>query len=125
MYLRQNYNFGPLKIQMYLKRYHDVEIGQAAVYKILKRMGLDRLPTSQRYQRRDKRYQKQLPGNRVEIDVKFIEPIAAGKADQPQAAGSAPVDRQATQAAPPRHLLPVHQDRRLHSTASATRLPAL
>ena len=26
IYLRQNYHFGPQKIQMYLKRYHDIEI---------------------------------------------------------------------------------------------------
>ena len=57
-------------------------------------MGLNRLPSSQRYQRRDKRYQryeKQLPGNRVQIDVKFIEPIAAGKPTQPQPAGPLPL----------------------------------
>ena len=27
VYLRQNYHFGPLKIAMYLKRYHDITIG--------------------------------------------------------------------------------------------------
>lgn len=40
---------------------------------------MSRLPTSQRYKRHDKRwkrYEKQLPGHRVQIDVKFIEPIA-------------------------------------------------
>lgn len=68
MYLRQNYHFGPVKIQMYLKRYHDVEIGHSGIYNILRRLGLNRLPASQRYQRREKRYkryEKQLPGNRV------------------------------------------------------------
>jgi hypothetical protein len=41
--------------------------------------GLNRLPATQRYQRRDrkwKRYEKQQPGHRVQIDVKFIEPLA-------------------------------------------------
>lgn len=56
VYLRQNYHFGPLKIQMYLKRYHDIDIACSAVYRILKRLGLNRLPASQRYQRHDKRY---------------------------------------------------------------------
>ena len=40
---------------------------------------MNRLPASQRYKRHDrrwKRYEKQLPGHRVQIDVKFIEPIA-------------------------------------------------
>ncbi|MFI9045621.1 helix-turn-helix domain-containing protein [Streptomyces sp. NPDC053427] len=78
VYLRQNYHFGPMKIRMYLQRYHDIDIACSAVYRILKRLGLNRLPASQRYKRHDRRctrYEKQLPGNRVQIDVKFIEPI--------------------------------------------------
>ncbi len=38
---------------------------------------MSRLPTSQRYKRhkeRSKRYEKQLPGQRVQVDVKFIRP---------------------------------------------------
>ena len=78
LYLRQNYHFGPGKIAMYLKRYHDVSISSSGVWRILKRLGLNRLPTSQRYKRLDKRwqrYEKQLPGHQVQIDVKFIAPI--------------------------------------------------
>jgi transposase InsO family protein len=78
LYLRQNYHFGPGKITMYLKRYHDVSISSSGVWRILKRLGLNRLPTSQRYKRLDKRwqrYEKQLPGHQVQIDVKFIAPI--------------------------------------------------
>ncbi|MWA07218.1 helix-turn-helix domain-containing protein [Actinomadura sp. LD22] len=77
-YLRQHYHFGPLKIQMCLQRYHDIEIASSAIYRILKRLGMNRLPASQRYQRRAKRYQryeKQLPRSRVHLDVKCIEPI--------------------------------------------------
>src|SRR5690349_8442150 len=32
IYLRQHYHFGPAKIAMYLKRYHDVEISQSGVW---------------------------------------------------------------------------------------------
>jgi hypothetical protein len=63
---------------MYLKRYHDVEISNSGVWRILKRLDMSRLPTSQRYKRLDKRwlrYEKQLPGHQVQIDVKFIAPI--------------------------------------------------
>jgi transposase len=38
LYLRQNYHFGPGKIAMYLKRYHDVEVSQSGVWRILKRL---------------------------------------------------------------------------------------
>src|SRR5690348_3888482 len=46
--------------------------------RILKRLDLNRLPASQRYKRLDKRwqrYEKQLPGHHVQIDVKFVEPL--------------------------------------------------
>ena len=78
IYLRKNYHFGPEKIAMYLARYHDVTISKSGVWRILKRLDMSRLPTSQRYKRLDKRYkryEKQLPGHQVQIDVKFIQPI--------------------------------------------------
>jgi transposase InsO family protein len=78
LYLRKNYHFGPGKISMYLKRYHDVEVSQSGVWRILKRLDLNRLPASQRYKRLDKRwqrYEKQLPGHQIQIDVKFVEPL--------------------------------------------------
>ena len=55
LYLRQNYHFGPAKISMYLTRYHDVTISNSGVWRILKRLELNRLPASQRYKRLDKR----------------------------------------------------------------------
>jgi transposase len=80
IYLRQNYHFGPEKIAMYLKRYHGVAISNSGVWRILKRLEMNRLPASQKhkaYDRRWQRYEKQLPGHRVQIDVKFIEPLPA------------------------------------------------
>ena len=68
MYLRQHYHFGPMKISMYLARYHDITISPSGVYGILKRLGMNRLPTSQRYKRHDRRwrrYEKPQPGHRV------------------------------------------------------------
>jgi transposase len=83
IYLRQNCHFGPAKIAMYLKRYHDITISDSGVWRILKRLGMNRLPASQRYKSRDrrwKRYGKPLPGHHVQIDVKFISPITASGA---------------------------------------------
>ena len=77
VWLRKHYHFGPEKIAMYLARYHDVAISTSGVWRILKRLGLNRLPASQRYKRHDrrwKRYERPLPGHRVQIDVKFIQP---------------------------------------------------
>ena len=85
-------------------------ISQSGVWRILKRLDLNRLPASQRYKRHDKRwkrYEKQLPGHRVQIDVKFIEPPIAARPPRPA------------------QVLPVHRDRRLHPAAGAADLPAL
>lgn len=82
IYLRQNYHFGPTKIAMYLKRYHDIEISNSGVWRILKRLGMNRLPASQRYKphkERWKRYEKQQPGHRVQVDVKFISPLPGSR----------------------------------------------
>jgi transposase len=71
--LRRHYHFGPAKIAMYLARYHNVTISTSGVWRILKRLGLNRLPASQRYQRhklRWKRYEKQRPGHQQQVDVK-------------------------------------------------------
>jgi transposase InsO family protein len=78
IYLRQHYHFGPARIAMYLKRYHQVQISNSGVWRILKRLELNRLPASQRHQRHDRRwrrYEKPLPGHRVQLDVKFIQPL--------------------------------------------------
>jgi transposase InsO family protein len=82
IYLRQHYHFGPAKIAMYLKRYHDIQISHSGVWRILKRLELNRLPASQRHKRHDrrwKRYEKPLPGHRVQLDVKFIAPLPGSR----------------------------------------------
>src|SRR5919108_4038827 len=50
----------------------------SGVWRILRRLDMSRLPASQRYRRhtdRWKRYEKPVPGHRVQIDVKFIAPL--------------------------------------------------
>jgi transposase InsO family protein len=82
IYLRQHYHFGPAKIAMYLKRYHDIQISPSGVWRILKRLELNRLPASQRHKRHDRRwrrYEKPLPGHRVQLDVKFIAPLPGSR----------------------------------------------
>jgi transposase len=82
VYLRSNYHFGPQKIAMYLRRYHDIEISPSGVWRVLNRLDMSRLPASQRYKRhkdRWKRYEKPLPGHRVQVDVKFIEPVGGSR----------------------------------------------
>ena len=78
LYLRQNYHFGAGKIRDYLKRFHVIRIAGATVQRILEAHGLGRLPANQKHQpnaKRWQRYEKPLPGHRLQVDVKFLERI--------------------------------------------------
>ena len=80
IHLRQHYHFGPMRIQMYLERYHGITMSTSGIWRILKRLEMNRLPVSQRHKRaatRWKRYEKQRPGHQLQVDVKFIEPLQA------------------------------------------------
>jgi transposase InsO family protein len=79
LYLRRYYHFGPARICMYLRRYHALTISQSGIWRLLKRAGVSRLPSNMRYQSREqrfKRYEKPLPGHQLQIDVKFLAPVA-------------------------------------------------
>jgi len=87
VYLRENYHFGPLKIQMYLERYHDIDLSKSGIWRILKRLKINRLPNNLGYKRGEikwKRYEKPQPGHRIQIDVKFLERIGGKDNQHPQ-----------------------------------------
>ena len=78
LYLRKYYHFGPHKIQMYLSRYHDINITSSTTYRILRQNKVGRLPENMRYKKRKERYvkyEKPLPGNQLQVDVKFLAKI--------------------------------------------------
>jgi transposase InsO family protein len=73
LYLRRKYHLGPIRIVWYLARYHGIKISDAGVYRILKRNGLNRLPRGTRMRKlHTKRYQKQVPGHHIQVDLKFL-----------------------------------------------------
>jgi len=74
LYLRQNYHFGQARISWYLERYHGLIVSRSGVYSVLCRHGLNRLPQNlrKRHVRTIKRYEKQIPGHHVQVDVKFL-----------------------------------------------------
>ncbi|HEY4244830.1 MAG TPA: IS481 family transposase [Kofleriaceae bacterium] len=78
LYLRQNYHFGAGRIRDYLKRFHRIRIAAATVQGLLHKHGLGKLPANQKHQphgKRWKRYEKPMPGHRIQMDVKFLERI--------------------------------------------------
>ena len=73
LHLRQKYHLGPIRIVWYLQRYHAIKISDAGVYRILRRNGISRLPRNVgRRAVHTKRYEKQVPGHHIQVDVKFL-----------------------------------------------------
>lgn len=77
MHLRRSYHLGPVRIVWYLDRYHDIRISDANVYRILRRNGMNQLPRGTRMRKiHTKRYNQQVPGHQIQVDVKFLTFIA-------------------------------------------------
>ena len=74
LYLRTTYHLGQLRISWYLKRYHNIKVSQSGVYSVLRRNGLNKLPQHQRKRSMEpfKRHEKQVPGHRIQMDIKFL-----------------------------------------------------
>ncbi len=73
LHLRKEYHLGPIRIVWYLERYHGLKISDAGVYRILKSHGVNRLPGGTRVRKiHTKRYNKQVPGHQIQMDVKFL-----------------------------------------------------
>lgn len=63
---------------MYLQRYHDIDVSSSGVWRILKKLNINRLPHNQRQKNKEarwRRYEKPEPGHRIQVDVKFLERI--------------------------------------------------
>ena len=73
LHLRRKYHLGPERIMWYLARYHTIRMSDATIYRILKRHSLNRLPRGTRVRKiHTKRYNKQVPGHHIQMDVKFL-----------------------------------------------------
>lgn len=73
LYLRRKYHLGPIRIMWYLQRYHSIKLSESTISRILRRHGVSRLPSRSRSRAvHTKRYQKQVPGHHIQMDVKFL-----------------------------------------------------
>ena len=73
LYLRRKYHLGPVRIMWYMARYHHMRVSDATIYRVLKRHGVSRLPGKLgRRKVHTKRYNKQVPGHHIQMDVKFL-----------------------------------------------------
>jgi hypothetical protein len=74
LHLRRTSHLGQRRIHWYLLRYHGIKVSSGAVYYVLKRNGLNRLPRNVRKHRVElwQRYAKQVPGHHVQVEVKLL-----------------------------------------------------
>ena len=80
LYLRKKYHLGPIRIVWYMALYHGIRISDASVYRTLCRHGVNRLPRNVGLRKiHTKRYQKQVPGHQIQVDVKFLKFIDKSK----------------------------------------------
>jgi len=74
--LRREHGWGHQRIQLYLQRYLGQKVSSSTVWNILKRHNMPNLYMT-RYNTRSKRpfrrYQKELPGDTIQMDVKFVK----------------------------------------------------
>ena len=62
-------HFGVRRIQIELIRHHKMKFAMGTIHKVLIRHGVNRMDRKQKCRRKFKRYQKEIPGDRVQLDV--------------------------------------------------------
>ena len=75
LYLRSTYHFGQKRIVWYISRYCDMKVSEGGVRGVLLRNGMNRLPQNAKKRSPGPtfiRYEKQVPGHQVQVDVKFL-----------------------------------------------------
>lgn len=74
LYVRREFGLGQQRISWYLARYYGIKVSSNGVYGVLKRHGINRLPkgTPKRSPSTIKRYEKEVPGHQIQVDVKFL-----------------------------------------------------
>jgi transposase len=74
IYLRKTYHLGQLRISWFLERYHGIKVSATGIHNVLKRNGLNRLPRNAKTRSvQIHRYEKQVPGHHIQVDVKFLK----------------------------------------------------
>jgi transposase len=72
--LRRERRLGVKRRRNELQRLHEVRLSAATIHKVLTRHGLNVLPTRKRSRQKPKRYDRPVPGDRVQMDTCKIRP---------------------------------------------------
>jgi transposase InsO family protein len=74
--LRNQRKYGPKRMSYYLKERYNWYISKTTIWRMYKEYGLNRLKYKRKWQRYPQKYSKPLPGERIQVDVKFIDNLA-------------------------------------------------
>jgi transposase InsO family protein len=73
-HIKERYNYGPKKLQLYLRHHHGVTVSTTAIYKYLKKKRLIRKPQRKQpwYAPMERPFIATKPGENVQMDVKYV-----------------------------------------------------
>jgi transposase InsO family protein len=78
--LRLQRKYGPDRMSYYIRKKYNWFISKRTIWRLYKEHGLNRLKYKKNWKRYPQQYSKDLPGDRVQMDVKFLDKTAfAGK----------------------------------------------
>ena len=73
--LRLQRHYGPHRMSSYLKQKYNWYVSKNTVWRLYKEHGLNRLKYKKRWERYPQYYSKPNPGDRVQVDVKFLDKL--------------------------------------------------
>jgi len=74
--LRLQRKYGPDRMSFYIRQKHGWFVSSQTIWRLYKEHGLNRLRYKKQWQRYPQQYSKDIPGDRVQVDVKFIDNLA-------------------------------------------------
>lgn len=78
--LRLQRHYGPKRMSWHLRKQHSWYVSKTTIWRLYKEHGLNRLRYKRQWKRYPQRYSKPLPGDRLQVDVKFLKNLnLAGK----------------------------------------------
>ena len=71
--LRLQRKYGPIRMSSYIKQKYKWFVSARTIWRLYKEYGLNKLKYKKNWQRYPQSYSKPIPGDRLQIDVKFID----------------------------------------------------
>lgn len=73
--LRLQRKYGPDRMSFYLRQKHNWFVSSQTIWRLYREYGLNKLKYKKNWQRYPQHYSKSLPGERLQVDVKFLEKL--------------------------------------------------